>query len=124
MLTAGLHFPPVCVGACVCMRVRAQCWSWPDGDLLCIEYSPGAGEGRGHPGRVPDSQEPQTAETPHGADTGEGLLMKPFKLHVALSLRLNPHYHSQGIVFTAVSESVGTADLSHLPPCINVGGFW
>lgn len=56
-----------------------QCWCWPDRDFLCIEYSPGEGEGRGHPGRLPDSQEPQTAETPHGADTGE----RPFEASFA-----------------------------------------
>lgn len=58
----------------VCVCVCVQCWCWPDGDFLCVEYSPGEGEGRGHPGCFPDSQEPQTAETPHGADTGEGPL--------------------------------------------------
>ncbi len=63
--------PPMCV----CVSVRVQCWCWPDGDFLCVEYSPGEGEGRGHPGCLPDSQEPQTAETPHGADTGE----RPFE---------------------------------------------
>lgn len=57
---------------CVCV----QCWCWPDGDLLCVEYSPGEGEGRGHPGCLSDSEEPPTAETPHGADTGEEQLGK------------------------------------------------
>uniref|UniRef100_A0A3B4VMU2 protein-tyrosine-phosphatase n=1 Tax=Seriola dumerili TaxID=41447 RepID=A0A3B4VMU2_SERDU len=69
------YFCTVCteiyIFACVC--VCLQCWRWPDRDFLCVEYSAGEGEGRGHPGCLPDCQEPQTAETPHGADTGKGL---------------------------------------------------
>lgn len=48
-----------------------QCWCWSNRDLLCAEYGPGEGEGRGHPGCISDSQESQTAAAPHGADTGE-----------------------------------------------------
>lgn len=57
----------------VCVVFVLQCWCWPNRDVLCIEYSSGEGEGGGHPRCLPNSQEPQIAETPHGADTGEQL---------------------------------------------------
>lgn len=75
----GLHF-----WLCLCL----QCWCWPDGDFLCIEYSSGAGESRRDPGCLPDSEEPQTAETPHGADTGKDLL----HLNFDFSFIIMPHY--------------------------------
>ena len=56
---------------CVCVCVRVQCGGRPDRDVLCAEYGPGEGQGRGHLGCVSDGQEPETAEAPHGADTGE-----------------------------------------------------
>lgn len=63
---------------CLCL----QCWCWPDGDFLCIEYSSGAGESRRDPGCLPDSEEPQTAETPHGADTGKDLITLELELFI------------------------------------------
>ena len=62
----------VCV--CVSVYVFFQCRGRADGDLLCPQHGPRAGEGSGHPGCVPDSEEPEAAEAAHGAETGERLL--------------------------------------------------
>lgn len=47
-----------------------QRWSWPHRDILRSQHGPGAGQSRGDPGCVSDSEKPPTAETSHGADTG------------------------------------------------------
>lgn len=77
----------------LCVCVCEQCWCWPDGDFLCVEYSPGEGEGRRHPGCFPDSQKPQTAETPHGADTGEQPFEPEFAITFDYSFVTGPNRH-------------------------------
>lgn len=50
-----------------------QCWRRENGHLHSTEQHPGAGEGRGAPGRVPGCEELEAAEATHGANTGMGL---------------------------------------------------
>lgn len=105
------------------MRLLFQCWCWSNRDLLCAEYSPGEGEGRGHPGCIPDSQESQAAAATHGADTGEGA--RDVVSTCPQQQRGSPVPHRRGLAFycqrtreSTLSYSISMSVLS--PPFLNI----